>query len=131
MLFTFIAFDVNRQEIKNLGELFRAGLGKALLDEDFDGALIQRLINECRDIQFGKAHNRSVIGVMVDHVKSAKWMVMRDGGLEKSNFTEIIKQLNRTPLLTQEFTYSIEDLGKVLGEDIDPRRNFKPQFFTH
>lgn len=114
-LFSFISFDINRAQIKNLGEVFRRGLGKALLDEDFDGALIQRLVNECRDIRFAKAHDRSVLGVMVDHIKNTKWMVMRDGGLERCNFSEIIKQLNRTPLLTKEFTYSIEELGRVLG----------------
>ncbi|HEX9917239.1 MAG TPA: hypothetical protein VGB16_05835 [candidate division Zixibacteria bacterium] len=125
-LFTFIWFDVDRSEIRNLGKLFRIGFGKALLDEDFDGALIQHLVNECRDIRFAKTQDRSVLGVMVDHVKNTKWMVIRDGGLEKSDFSEIIKQLNRTPLLTKDFTYSIEELGKVLGVAVDTKLNFNP-----
>jgi hypothetical protein len=125
-LFTFICFDVNRSEIKNSGKLFRIGFGKALLDEDLEGALIQRLVDECRDVQFARTQDRSVLGVMVDHVKNIKWMVMRDGGLEKSDFSEIIKQLNRTPLLTRDFTYSIEELGKVLGVAVDTKLNFNP-----
>jgi len=115
-LFTFISFDVKRKEIRNnLDKLFRTGLGKALLEEDFDGALIQHLVNECSKLQFARTKDRSILGIMVDHVKNAKWMVMRYGGLEKANCSWIIKQLNRTPFLTKEFTYSIEELRKVLG----------------
>ncbi|PIQ88697.1 MAG: hypothetical protein COV72_07150 [Candidatus Omnitrophica bacterium CG11_big_fil_rev_8_21_14_0_20_42_13] len=127
-LFTFISFAVNRTQIKNIGELFRAGLGKALLDEDFDGAVIQRLVDECHDMQFSKTNNKSVLGAMNDHVKTAKWMVWRDGGLGKCNFPHLIKKLNRTPFSTRRFAYAIEELGKVLGIEIDPRLNFKPKF---
>jgi len=115
-LFTFISFDVNRAEVRNnLGKLFRTGLGKALLDEDFDGALIQRLVNECSRLQFARTKDRSILGIMVDHVKNTKWMLMHYGGLAKADYSRIIKQLNRTPFLTKEFTYSIEELRKVSG----------------
>ena len=115
-LFTFISFDVNRAEIRNnLGKLFCTGLGKALLDEDFDGALIQRLVNEYSRLQFARTKDRSILGVMVDHAKNIKWMLMRYGGLAEADYSRIIKQLNRTPLLTKEFPYSIEELRKVLG----------------
>lgn len=111
-------FGANRAQIKNLGELFREGLGKALLDEGFDGALIRRLIDECRDIQFGKANNKSVLGAMNDHVRSAKWKVLCDGGLEKCDYTRLIKKLNRTPFSTRKFAYAIEELGSVLGVEV-------------
>ncbi|MCM8771331.1 MAG: hypothetical protein NC936_05665 [Candidatus Omnitrophica bacterium] len=128
-LFTFIAFGVNRAQMRNITELFRRELGKALLDEDFDGETIQRIINDCKEVHIAKATDRSVLGVMVDHVKNVRWMVEeRDGGWNSSNLSEVIKQLNRTPLLSKEFTYSIEELGKVLGIKIDPKLNFKPKF---
>lgn len=117
-LFTFISFGVNRAQIKNLGELFREGFGKALLDEGFDGALIQRMADECRDIQFGKTNDKSVIGAMNDHVRSAKWKVCCDGGLEKCDYTRLIKKLNRTPFSTRKFAYAIEELGKTLGVEV-------------
>lgn len=124
-LFTFISFDVKKSQIKNLGELFRIGLGKALLEENFEGSLIQRLINECQDIQFAKTQNRVVIGVMIDHVKHTKYMLPDESGIW--NFSTIVKQLNRTPLLTQKFSYSIEELGRVLGVKVDPTLKLKPQ----
>ena len=60
-LFTFISFYVNKAQIKDLGSLFRVGLGKALLDENFEGALIKRLVDKCQAIQFAGTNNRSVI----------------------------------------------------------------------
>lgn len=128
-LFTFVLFDVKKSEIRNLGKIFRIGLGKALLEENFEGALIQRLVNEARDIKFAKTHNRSVLGVMNDHVRHTKYMLMDETGMW--NFSNIIKQLNRTPLLTQKFTFSIEELGRVLGVEVDPKLNFEPQFLHY
>jgi len=115
-LFTFISFHVSRAEIRsNLDKLFRRELGRILLEEDFDGALIQRLVNECSRLQFARTKDRSILGIMVDHVKNIKWTVMRYGGLVEASYSRIIKQLNRPPFLTQEFTYSIEELRRVLG----------------
>lgn len=127
-LFTFMSFGVDKAQIKNIGGLFRAGLGRVLLDEDFNGAIIQRLVDECRDMQFGKTNNKSVLGAMNDHVKSAKWMVCQDGGLAKCDFSRLMKKLNRTPFSTRRFAYAIEELGKVLGIKVDPALNFKPKF---
>ena len=114
-MFTFISFNVTRSEIQNLGELFRIALGKVLLEEDFNGKLIQCLVNEGRDIQLSKTNNRKVLGVMVDHVKNAQWMIEDNGGLEKCDLSCVIKKLNRTPLLTQHFSYSIEEFKRILG----------------
>jgi len=112
-LYTFISFDVTRAQIKNIGEIFRQGLGNALLDEDFDGATIQRIINDCKEIHIGRTQDKSILGVMVDRVKSVRWMVQeREDGWNPSNLSEVVKQLNRTPLLTKRFTYSIEELGR-------------------
>lgn len=116
-LFTFISFEVNRSQISNIGELFRRKLGKVLLDEDFDGATIQRIINERKEVHIARTQDKSVLGIMVDHVKNVRWMIEeREGGWNPCNLSEIIKQLNRTPLLTKEFTYSIEELKRILGE---------------
>ena len=120
-LFTFMSFGVNRAQIKNLGEIFRAGLGKTLLDEGFNGALIQRLIGECRDIQFGKTNNKSVLGAMNDHVINTKWLVWKDGGLGKCDIPHLMKQHNRTAFSTYNYAIPIAEFGKVLGVEIDPR----------
>jgi len=126
-LFTFIAFEVNRMQIKNIGELFRCELGRALLDEDFDGVTIQRIINDCKEVYITRTKDKSVLGIMVDHVKNIRRMVEeRKNGWSLHNLSEVTKQLNRTPLLTKGFTYSIEELGRVLGIKVDLKLNFNP-----
>ena len=116
-LYTFISFDVTRTQIKNIGEIFRQGLANALLDEDFDGATIRQIINDCKEVHIGRTHDKSILGIMVDHVKNVRWMVQEKGnGLNPSNLSEIVKQLNRTPLLTKRFTYSIKELWEILGK---------------
>ena len=114
-LFTFIVFDVDRSQIRDIGNLFRKGLGCALLDEDFDGTLIQRLVDRCCDVHLAKTRDKSVIGVMVDHVKNARWMIEDNGGLETCDRPRIIKQLNRTPLLTQKFFCSIKEFKRIFS----------------
>ncbi len=114
-LFTFIAFKVNRAQIKNIGELFRSELGKSLLDEDFDGVTIQRIVDDSKEVRIGRTKDKSVLGVMVDHVKNVRWIFeVRDDSWNPHNLCEVIKQLNHTPLLTKEFTYSIEELKRAL-----------------
>lgn len=128
-LFTVISFGVSRTQIKDIGELFRRELGKTLLDEDFDGATTQRIINDCKEVRLARAGDKSTLGVMVDHVKNIRWMVEeRENGWNSHNLSRVIKQINRTPLLTKKFTYSIEELGRVLGVKVDPKLNFKPSF---
>lgn len=114
-LFTFVVFDVDRSQIRDIGNLFRNGLGYALLEEDFNGVLIQCLVNQCHNMHLAKTRNKSIIGVMVDHVKNTRWMVEDNGGLEICDRSRIIRQLNRTPLLTQKFFCSIEEFKRIFS----------------
>jgi len=50
-----------------------------------------------------------------------KWAVSYDGGLRECDISKLTKRLNRTPLLTQKFTYSIEEFGRVLGVKVNPK----------
>lgn len=123
--FTFMVFNINRAQIRSLGDIFRAELGKVLLEEDFDGALIQRLIDECRDIQFGRTNSKSVLGVMNDHVRNTKWLIWEDGGLGKFDIPRLIKHHNRTIFSPNKYAIPIVEFGKVLGVEIDQKKVFK------
>lgn len=110
-LFTFICFDVTRKHIRNLGKLFREGLSSAMLDEDFKTGTIQGIINETQNIEYAKTQDRKVLGVMVDHVKNAKFFIENkpDWVLK-----ELAKFLNRTPLLTFDFRYAINEFHRII-----------------
>jgi hypothetical protein len=111
-LFTFICFNVTRQQIKNLGKLFREGLGRAMLDEDLEAGIIQGVINEAQDIKYAETQDKRVLGVMVDHVKNVKFIIKN-----KPDWTpqELVKFLNRTPLLTYDFRYAISEFNRIIG----------------
>lgn len=114
-LFSAVAFDTSKSEIRDLGALFRMSLGKVLLEEDLDGALIQRIVNGYRDVQFGRAISKSVLGTMNGAVMDLKGMVVwRDGGIDRSDFPIVMKKLNRIPLKPINYHYAIEELHRVL-----------------
>ncbi len=111
-LFSFLSFGVRREDIRNLGNLFRIELGRAMLDEDFEGALIQRLISDYQGVRFAKTQDKRVLGVMVDQVKNIKFM-LEDKGV--GNLSQIIKLTNRTPVLAFSFVYPISEFKRLLG----------------
>ena len=63
-LYSVVACGVNRENIRELSKLLRRELGKALLDDGLDGALIQKLVNEVRDVSFAPTDDRTVVGIM-------------------------------------------------------------------
>lgn len=115
-LFCAVSFDVNRAQIKNLGELFRLVVGKALLEEDINGSKIQEVVNEAQEIYFAKARDKVVLGTMVQYVKQIKWTIEYRGNWETANLSAIAKEQNRTPLPTQKFFCGEEELKRVIGE---------------
>jgi len=115
-LFSIISFDVRRPEIRDLADLFRKGLERALRDERFSDEAIRRVLGETGEIRFDRTADRSVLGVMVDHVKTAQYLAWYDGGLGKCDRVDIAKRLNRTPLAKKDFFNSIEEFSRVLGE---------------
>jgi hypothetical protein len=120
-LFSFISFDVRRPEIRDLSGLFRKELERALRDERFSDEAIRRVLFETGEIRFDRTADRSVLGVMVDQVKITQYFAWHDGGLEKCDRVDIVRRLNRTPMSTIDFRYSIEKFSGMLGEPKDGR----------
>lgn len=63
-LFSFIVPHVYRKDIKNILELFRKGLSKALFYENFDADQIKKVMSLVDDLTIAKTNNRSVLGSM-------------------------------------------------------------------
>ena len=121
-LFTVISFDVRRPEIRDLAGLFRKELERVLREEQFSDEAARRVLGEAEGVQFDRTADRRVLGVMVDHVKIAQHMVGYKGGLGTCDKVDIVKKLNRTPLKPLKYTYPVEGLGKVLGENVASRK---------
>ena len=61
-LFNFLAPDVNRSIIRDLGQLFRDYLWPVLLEEAVDPNLIEQLAEEGQPVLIAKSSDRSVLG---------------------------------------------------------------------
>jgi len=124
-LYTVIAFQVNREQIRGLGKLLRRELGKTLLEDGVDDALIQKLVEEVKDVSFSPTNNRKVIGTMVDHVK-CMWSYIDnpETGWSEENLINTVKLLNRTPMLAPAYVYAVDLLGVLLGIKISTKKDW-------
>ena len=121
-LYSVVAFQVNREQIKNLEGLLKHELGKILIEDGLEGKLIQKLVEEIKDVSFAQTNNRPIVGVMVDHVKSIRYdLYYGDWEWKEEQFRETVKRLNRTPMMSPKFVFAIELLGELLGVEIDKK----------
>ncbi|OGF46793.1 MAG: hypothetical protein A2452_03715 [Candidatus Firestonebacteria bacterium RIFOXYC2_FULL_39_67] len=123
-VYTVIAFQVNREQIRDLGKILRRELGKTLLQDGVDGALIQKLVEEIKNVSFGPTNNRRVVGAMVDHTKYMwNYIDNPDTGWSEENLSNTIKLMNRTPMLAPAYVYAVDLLGVLLGIKISTKKD--------
>lgn len=119
-LYCVVAFQVNREQIKDLEGLLRRELGKTLIEDGLEGKLIQKLVEEVKDVSFAPTNSRSVVGVMVYHLKNMPWFILdKEDGWSDKNLKNTVKRLNRTPMVAPNYIYAIDFLGQLLGVKID------------
>ena len=118
-LYTVVAFGVNRELIQDPAKLLRHELGKTLIEDGLEGKLIQNLVDEIHDIDLAPTNNRSIVGVMVDHVKGIRCALdYGDWEWNEECFQKTIKMLNRTPLIAPRYSYAVDLLGSLLNVKI-------------
>jgi len=97
-LFSFIVPYVYRKDIKNILELFRKGLSKALFYETFDAEQIKKIMSLADDVIIAKTNNRSVLGSMNELVFQCQvYLDMHEDEGEKGLILASHK-LNETPM---------------------------------
>lgn len=109
-LFNFIAADVSREQIRELGFLFRGLLQCVLSDEDFDAAAKGRIMSEYVELGYAKTINRSVLGSMNDLAFHYRYHIQDAGGAHGPAVPGIIRRLNRMPMGAIEYAFPIEAL---------------------
>ena len=115
-LFNFIAADVSRAQIKDLGRLFKGMLQCVLSDEGFDEPLKEKILFEYDELGFAKTNSRSVLGSMNDLAFHYKILIQDAGGVHSYAVPAIIRQLNRMPLGAIEYRYPIEGLRAMFDD---------------
>lgn len=112
-LFSFIAPDVSRAQIKKLNELFLGFLVAVLADEGFSETVIEKILLEYSEITYAKTNDKSVLGSMNDLAWHYKHLILDSGGIHSPAIPSIIKQLNHMPMSAIEFTYAIDALRSM------------------
>ena len=109
-LFNFIAADVSRAQIRDLGGLFNGLLQCVLADEGFDALVLERIMSEYVGLGYAKTNNRSVLGSMNDLAFHYKYHIQAAGGVHAYAVPGIIRKLNRMPMGAIRYAYPVEVL---------------------
>ena len=97
-LFTFIAMNVPRENIRMINEVFRMGLERTLLLEGFTSQDIDKILASVSDIVFAKTINRAVIGSMNDLIFQYLSMIEYNLPNGSMDMSRIMKEMNRIPM---------------------------------
>jgi hypothetical protein len=116
-LFNFIAADVLRSVIRNLGDLFLLHLSCMLHEEGVKTEVVERALATCGEISFSTSNNRSVLGSMNEMAFQYEYLILRAGGVHSAAVPSIIKNQNRIPMKLAAPIVPTEAMRKVL-EDI-------------
>jgi len=112
---TFILPDVSRKETRDLKGLFAKGFSRLLIDEKLENPIIRDMERNCHGVNYAKATDRSVIGIMVEHVKAFRYFIDYSEDQSVIDISGIVHHLNRTPLLTRKYCYAIEEFTRLIN----------------
>ncbi len=115
-LFNFIAADVSRAQIRNLGDLFKDLLRCVLSDEGFIGSVQEKILFEYDELGFAKSKSKSVLGSMNDLAFHYKNLIQDVGGVHSYAVPGIIRQLNRMPMGAIEYGFPIKRLRAMFDK---------------
>ena len=109
-LFNFIAPDVTRAQIKELGKLFHEYLSCVLSSEGVSDADKEKIMEEYRELNYSGTNSKSVLGSMNDLAFHYKHHILSEGGNDGANIPRIIHKLNHMPMGAIGYKYAIDAL---------------------
>jgi len=118
-LYSFVAENVKRAEVRNLAALFRKELSRSLFYEEFSAEIMKKVNSATENIQFARASNRSVLSSMNDLI----WQhdgcteTLEEKGCE--DFIAVNRQINRTPMGAMKYALPVERFKELLGIKAD------------
>ena len=114
-LFNFIAPDMRRVDIRNLGKIFLSYLPCVLNEEQLPRTVVEQIMSESAHITYGRTSNRSILGSMNDLAFHYKLHILNVGGVCSAEVPSIIKQLNHMPMGALKYAFPIEELKVLYG----------------
>lgn len=95
--------------------MFLLTLSCVLHSEGLPNGIVEKILAEYENVQFGKSADRSVLGSANDLAFHYKHLIMDAGGVHSCKVPEIIRQLNRMPMLagSRNSKFPIDELRKL------------------
>jgi len=113
-LFTMFIPALKKPDFQTFYFIFVQHLFKNLLHEEIPQSQIEIVLSECKEIQYKKTNNRSVLGSMNDQKYQLEYIIQAEGGLARTNIYELNHKLNRNILSAIDYKYPIEMFAKQL-----------------
>lgn len=82
--------------------------------EGFDSEVLEKVSGEYQQLGFSKTANRSVLGSMNDIAYQYGVYIHMEGGIENAKMLQINHKINKMPMSTISYKYSINVLRSVL-----------------
>ena len=97
-LFSFLVANVRKEEISDLGPMFRASLKEALRAIQVPAPLADRFLLRLGEIRVGGTQSKSVLGSMKDYAEQYKCHVLSERGLGNCDLADITRRVNDSPM---------------------------------
>jgi hypothetical protein len=114
-LINFIAPDLSRAQIRQMGQWFSNLLSAVLHNESIDQATVTKVTTEYDQIEFAKTENRSVLGSLNDLAFHYEYLICEQGGVHSPEIPTIIHQLNHMPMSPLKYVFPIDELKALYG----------------
>jgi hypothetical protein len=92
-------------------------LGRYMLDQGYDGALIGRVVNQHRNMGFGVTVNRSILSVMNQRIQDIKAIASYQwDSWEEVDWRQLFEAINKSPFqLEKRCTNAFNEFALVLA----------------
>ena len=95
-LYTFLIPGVLKKNLLDISNLFRSHLAFNLQYEGFGASVIERVMEEYKELDFAKTISKSMLGSMNDLKHGYEFEVVRAGGIESLDVLAVNQNMNRT-----------------------------------
>jgi signal recognition particle GTPase len=124
-LFVAIAYGKRRDELRQLHQVFMESLRQALVTEQVEIEVIDRVVQRFENTQIAKTQDRSTLGCLNDVMRHFKWLSDREQDAPETRTETVVRNLNRIPWVKTSFDYALVPMEQILRETFGWRGRFE------
>ena len=113
-LYTFLIPKILKANLKNIEQEFLINLSYNLQNEGFGLEVINRVMQEYREIGFAKTVSKSVLGSMNEFMFQYEVLIQMEGGIDNIRILQVNQKINKTIMGALKYKYPIEALRNLL-----------------